>query len=66
MAVLVLGLALLPLALAGTPYANYVEHIVVQMLLLGLFAMSWDLIFGYLGLFSFGVTADELSRSKPR
>lgn len=55
--VLLLLVALLPAALSGSRYAGYVQHLVVQMLLLGLFAMSWDLVFGYLGLFSFGHAA---------
>jgi branched-chain amino acid transport system permease protein len=53
-----LGLALvLPLVLAGTRYAAYVEHVVVQMMLLGLYAMAWDFLNGYVGLFSFGHAA---------
>lgn len=48
---------LLPVALGDTRYGNYVEHIVVQMMLLGLLAMSWDFVFGYLGMFSFGHAA---------
>lgn len=49
--------ALLPLALQGTRYANYGQHLVVQMMLLGLYAMAWDFLFGYVGLFSFGHAA---------
>ena len=53
-----LGVALaLPLLLAGTRYASYVEHVVVQMMLLGLYAMAWDFLNGYVGLFSFGHAA---------
>ena len=48
---------LLPLALAGTRYATYVEHVVVQMMLLGLYAMAWDFLNGHVGLFSFGHAA---------
>jgi branched-chain amino acid transport system permease protein len=48
---------LLPALLAGTRYATYVEHVVVQMLLLGLYAMAWDFLNGYVGLFSFGHAA---------
>lgn len=47
----------LPLVLAGTRYATYVEHVVVQMMLLGLYAMAWDFLNGYVGLFSFGHAA---------
>ena len=49
--------ALLPLLLTASEQAVYLQHIVVQMMLLGLLAMSWDLIFGYLGMFSFGHAA---------
>ena len=52
----VIGLVL-PAALAGTPYANYAEHVAVQMMLLGLYSMSWDFLNGYVGLFSFGHAA---------
>jgi branched-chain amino acid transport system permease protein len=55
--VLVAAVALLPLALGGTRYANYVQHVVVQMMLLGLYAMAWDFLNGYVGLFSFGHAA---------
>jgi branched-chain amino acid transport system permease protein len=47
----------LPPALAGTRYANYVEHVVVQMMLMGLYAMAWDFLNGYVGIFSFGHAA---------
>jgi branched-chain amino acid transport system permease protein len=47
----------LPLALAGTRYANYVEHLAVQMMLMGLYAMAWDFLNGYVGMFSFGHAA---------
>ena len=53
-----LGAALvLPAALAGTRYANYVEHLVVQIMLMGLYAMAWDFLNGYVGIFSFGHAA---------
>ena len=55
--VLVSVALLLPLALAGTRYANYVEHLVVQMMLMGLYAMAWDFLNGYVGMFSFGHAA---------
>ena len=55
---LLVGAALvLPLALGGTRYANYVEHLVVQMMLMGLYAMAWDFLNGYVGMFSFGHAA---------
>lgn len=57
-ACVLVGVALvLPGVLAQTGYANYTEHIVVQMMLLGLYAMSWDFLNGYVGLFSFGHAA---------
>jgi branched-chain amino acid transport system permease protein len=49
--------ALLPAGLAGTRYATYVEHVVVQIMLMGLYAMAWDFLNGYVGLFSFGHAA---------
>jgi branched-chain amino acid transport system permease protein len=55
--ILLAAAMLLPILLEGSRYASYVEHVAVQMMLLGIFAMSWDLIFGYLGLFSFGHAA---------
>lgn len=47
----------LPLALGGTRYANYVEHLAVQMMLMGLYAMAWDFLNGFVGMFSFGHAA---------
>ena len=54
---LVAAAIVLPLALSGTRYASYVEHVVVQMMLLGLYAMAWDFLNGYVGMFSFGHAA---------
>ncbi len=54
---LILVGAALPAAVARTPYANYAEHVAVQMMLLGLYSMSWDFLNGYVGLFSFGHAA---------
>ena len=53
---IIIGLVL-PAALARTVYANYAEHVAVQMMLLGLYSMSWDFLNGYVGLFSFGHAA---------
>jgi branched-chain amino acid transport system permease protein len=47
----------LPAVLAGTRYESYVEHLVVQMMLMGLYAMAWDFLNGYVGMFSFGHAA---------
>jgi len=55
--VLALAVLALPVALAGTRYATYVEHVVVQMMILGLYAMAWDFLNGYVGMFSFGHAA---------
>jgi branched-chain amino acid transport system permease protein len=54
---LALAVLALPVALAGTRYATYVEHVVVQMMILGLYAMAWDFLNGYVGMFSFGHAA---------
>lgn len=47
----------LPLLLGGSRTALYVQHVVVQMMILGLYAMAWDFLNGYVGLFSFGHAA---------
>jgi branched-chain amino acid transport system permease protein len=54
---LIAAAALLPAALGATRYAGYVEHLAVQVMLLGLYAMAWDFLNGYVGLFSFGHAA---------
>ena len=56
-AILVALALVLPAALAGTRYASYVEHLVVQIMLMGLYAMAWDFLNGYAGIFSFGHAA---------
>lgn len=53
---LILALAF-PLLLRGTAYESYALHVAVQMMLLGVLAMTWDFTFGYLGMFSFGHAA---------
>ncbi len=53
---LVLAVAL-PAVVAGTRYEVYVQHVVVQMFLMGLYAMAWDFLNGFVGLFSFGHAA---------
>jgi branched-chain amino acid transport system permease protein len=57
LAALLAALLVLPFAIGGTRYETYTEHVIVQMLLLGLLAMSWDFLFGFLGMFSFGHAA---------
>lgn len=57
-AVILLAVALvLPLTLSATKYATYVQHVATQILLMGLYAMAWDFLNGYVGLFSFGHSA---------
>ena len=55
--VLVAAALALPLGLAGTRSAHYVEHLAVQVMLMGLYAMAWDFLNGYVGMFSFGHAA---------
>jgi branched-chain amino acid transport system permease protein len=54
---LLAALLILPFAIAGTRYAGYTQHVIVQILLLGMLAMSWDFTFGFVGMFSFGHAA---------
>ncbi len=42
------------LALAETGYAKFWQGMIIQMLILGVFAMSYDLLLGYTGILSFG------------
>ena len=55
--VFVAAALVLPLALGGTRSAHYVEHLAVQVMLMGLYAMAWDFLNGYAGMFSFGHAA---------
>lgn len=56
--VLLLGLAaILPFVVEDARYATYVKHVVVQVMLMSICAMSWDFLNGYVGLFSFGQAA---------
>jgi branched-chain amino acid transport system permease protein len=54
---LVLAVAALPALLSGFRAANYIEHLVASAMLLGLYAMAWDFLNGYVGIFSFGHAA---------
>lgn len=47
-------LALLPVVFSFTDSADYITYIVVRILILAIFAMSYDLIFGYCGMLSMG------------
>lgn len=42
------------IALAETGHAKFWQGMVIQMLILGVFAMSYDLLLGYTGIISFG------------
>ena len=52
--VLIGAVALLPAVLHGSQYEAYIGYLIVQIMLLGLYAMAWDFLFGYAGMFSFG------------
>ncbi len=47
-------LAFLPAVFQLTAFADYLTYIVVRMMILGLYAMSYDLLLGYTGIFSYG------------
>jgi branched-chain amino acid transport system permease protein len=47
-------LAFLPAIFQVTAFADYLTYIVVRMMILGLYAMSYDLLLGYTGIFSYG------------
>lgn len=47
-------LASLPAIFQFTAFADYLAYIVVRMMILGLYAMSYDLLLGYTGIFSYG------------
>ncbi len=49
--------AALPPLVSLTGSAAYYEHVLVRMMLMGLYAMAWDFLNGYVGLFSFGHAA---------
>lgn len=55
--VLLVVLALLPLLFEATNYANYLTYVVVRMMIVGLYAMSYDVLLGFTGIFSFGHAA---------
>lgn len=58
LAAVLIGLtAAAPAILAGTRYETYAQHVIVQMMLMGLYAMAWDFLYGFVGLFSFGHAA---------
>ena len=54
---LVAVVAVLPALLSGVRAANYIEHMIASAMLLGLYAMAWDFLNGYVGIFSFGHAA---------
>jgi branched-chain amino acid transport system permease protein len=53
--VAILGiLCFMPLAFKVTTFSDYLSYLAVRIMILGLYAMSYDLLFGYTGIFSFG------------
>ena len=54
---LIVIVAVLPPLMSGVRAANYIEHMVASAMLLGLYAMAWDFLNGYVGIFSFGHAA---------
>ena len=54
---LFLGAAILPLLLELSSQASYLQYTAVRIMILGLYAMSFDLLFGFTGIFSFGHAA---------
>jgi branched-chain amino acid transport system permease protein len=54
---LLLGAAILPLLFELGSQASYLQYTAVRMMILGLYAMSFDLLFGFTGIFSFGHAA---------
>jgi len=54
---LMLGAAVLPFFFVLTTHAGYLQYTVIRMMILGLYAMSFDLLFGFTGIFSFGHAA---------
>lgn len=52
--VLLAALALLPLIFRTTDYADYLTYTTTRIMILGLLAMSYDLLFGYTGMLSMG------------
>jgi branched-chain amino acid transport system permease protein len=56
-AALIVVVAVLPPLLSGVRAANYIEHMIASAMLLGLYAMAWDFLNGYVGIFSFGHAA---------
>lgn len=49
-----IALALLPIIFKASSFGEYLTYVTVRIMLLSLFAMSYDLIFGYTGMVSMG------------
>ena len=49
--------ALLPLIFQMSSSPDYLMYVVVRMMILGLYAMSYDVLFGFTGIFSYGHAA---------
>jgi branched-chain amino acid transport system permease protein len=56
-ALLLTGAVILPLFLEMSSQGGYLQYTLVRMMILGLYAMSFDLLFGFTGIFSFGHAA---------
>ena len=54
---LLIGAVALPLLCELSSQAGYLQYTAVRMMILGLYAMSFDLLFGFTGIFSFGHAA---------
>jgi branched-chain amino acid transport system permease protein len=50
-------MAILPWIFKTTGFADYLTYIVVRIMILGIFAMSYDIIYGYTGMMGFGHAA---------
>ena len=57
-AALVVVVAALPALLSGVRSANYIEHMIASAMLLGLYAMAWDFLNGYVALVALGDNAN--------
>lgn len=47
-------LAVLPVVFSLTTFSDYLTYLVVRMMILALYAMSFDIVYGYAGMFSLG------------
>lgn len=47
-------MAVLPVLFRLTAFSDYLTYVVVRMMILALYAMSFDIVYGYTGMFSLG------------